>query len=82
MCSSFEKLWIESMTVNKLNQKNRLHLEPTANLRTKVIFQTYLDKIKNINKRTCFTRFRISAHELNRKRQIFSTDNSGHTRDD
>ena len=32
--------------------------------KNKLIFESYLEKIKNINKRTCFTRIRIRAHEL------------------
>ena len=68
MYSSFEKLWLESMPINKSDP------EKPSKLRTysKLIFEPYLDKIKNINERTCFTRFRISVHKLKIERGRYS----------
>ena len=78
MYSSFEKLWLESMSVNKSDPKRQSKLRTYSKFNNKLIFEPYLEKIKNINKRTCFTRFRISAHELKIERQIFFTNNTSH----
>ena len=72
MYSSFEKLWLESMSVNKSDPERQSKLRTYSKFKNKLIFEPYLDKIKNVNKRTCFTRFRISAHELKIERGRYS----------
>ena len=46
MYSSFEKLWLESMSVNKSNPERQSKLRTYSKLKNKLIFEPYLEKIK------------------------------------
>ena len=48
MYSSFEKLWLESMSVNKSNPERQSELRTYSKLKNKLIFEPYLEKIKYI----------------------------------
>ena len=64
MFSSFEKLWLDAMLFHKSDREKQSKLRTYSKFKNKLMFKPYLDKIKNINKCTCFTIFRISAHDL------------------